>query len=521
MPQLASALSHLSRPSASGLLELAVRVPATRNRLLTWGDRRLRRFFLEENQEGLPLGIQRLRYQAITNLLAAFSRAAGDGRLCSNVRRRFIATFIDQVVSGEQDRQRPFVEAHGQRPPSFLVVSPTRKCNLSCKGCYAACNRRTDNTLPYEVLQRMLDEKREVWGSHFNVISGGEPLLYESQGRTLFDLLENNSDDYFMIYTNGTLIDRDVASRLASLGNASPAISVEGWEKETDARRGRGVYRKIQQAMECLREAGVPFGISITATRQNAETVLSSEFIDHYQRRAGAIYAWLFQYMPIGRSYTVDLMVTPEQRLWMLERQLELIRREKLFVIDFWNGGPMSVGCIAAGRGGGYFYVDWDGNLAPCVFFPYHVENICDLYARGENLTSALQSRYFRTIRGWQEVHMGTRGGGAPHDLFTPCPIRDHYNVAWRTIQTCGAQPMDEDAATALEDPEYRRRMRAYGERVAALLDPVWEQEMGLPAGGRRRSACACGESSHEPRGERIGAEGGPEAQNRRMAGQA
>ncbi len=70
--------------------------------------------------------------------------------------------------------------------------------------------------------------------------------------------------------------------------------------------------------MEQLKNAGVPFGISVTATRQNAETVLSDEFLDYYFENMGAIYGWIFQYMPIGRSYTIDMMVSPEQRRWTM-----------------------------------------------------------------------------------------------------------------------------------------------------------------------------------------------------------
>ncbi len=226
-------------------------------------------------------------------------------------------------------------------------------------------------------------EKTEQWGSHLTVISGGEPMLYESEGKDLFDILRENRDNYFMMYTNATLITRELAEKMAELGNISPAISVEGWEKETDARRGKGTFSKILDTMENLRNAGVPFGISTTATRENAEIILSDEFIDFFLKEQGAVYSWLFQYMPIGRSFTIDLMVTPEQRRWMVEKQMEIIYDKKLFYVDFWNGGPLTIGCISAGRPGGYFYIDWNGNIAPCVFFPYYIDNLYDIYTSG------------------------------------------------------------------------------------------------------------------------------------------
>ncbi len=460
-------------------MDMAVRSRPTREWLLRSGSRRLHRFYVEGSAEGLPERVLELRWRAIMNLLRSFADAVGDGRISPSFRRGLVRNFVGQVVQGERERQAPFKERHGYLPPTFLVISPTKRCNLACKGCYAASSRKNDETLTYAAFSRLLREKRDEWGSHFNVISGGEPLMYRSEGKDLFDVMRENSQDYFMLYTNSTLIDREVAQRMAEAGNVTPAISVEGWEKETDARRGRGVYRRIQEAMELLREVGVPFGVSITATRENAETVLSDEFIEHYFERMGAVYGWIFQYMPIGRSYTTELMVTPEQRRWMLGRQLELLEERGLFIVDFWNGGPLSIGCMAAGRSGGYFYVDWNGNIAPCVFFPYYTANLYEMYERGESISSVLTGDFFKTIRSWQEAYLGKRSAhGRMHNLFTPCPIRDHYSVARNIIDHHGAAPLDEEAAQALADPEYRRRMIESGQQVSALLDPIWEEQV-------------------------------------------
>jgi mannitol/fructose-specific phosphotransferase system IIA component (Ntr-type) len=203
-------------------------------------------------------------------------------------------------------------------------------------------------------------------------------------------------------------------------------------ELETDARRGRGVYARILQAMENLREAGVPFGILMTATRENAEAILSDELVDYYFKEQGAIYGWIFQYMPIGRSYSVNLMVSAEQRAWMLERELHMIHERDLFLVDFWNGGITSVGCISAGRPGGYFCIDWNGNIAPCVFFPYTKANVYDLYERDDSLTSLLEGEYFSAIRSWQDDYL--TGGKRVKNLFLPCPMRDHYDFAHQLV---------------------------------------------------------------------------------------
>lgn len=471
-------IDQLWQKTSLGLLDLAMQIRPVRTWALRQGEKQLHHFFLEENHDQLPVEIQRMRCQALVNLLHSVNRAFGEGRISKNVRRKLINNFIGHVVIGEIDRTVPFKQKYGFPPPTFLTISPTKKCNLCCKGCYAASSAKNDNTLPFDTLDRILQEKHEEWGSHFTVISGGEPLMYRSEGKDFLDMLRRHPDDYFMMYTNGTLIDRDMAQRLADVGNISPAISVEGWERETDARRGKGVFRKIQQAMEAMRRAGVPFGISLTATRENAEIILSDELMDYYFQEQGAIYGWIFQYMPIGRGFTLDNMVTPEQRKWLLQRELDMIVKQRRFLVDFWNGGILTVGCIGAGRSGGYFYIDWDGNIAPCAFFPYFLDNVHNLYRENRTLTEVLFSNYFKSIRKWQADYVQKGRPGAVKNLFIPCPMRDHHSFAYQTILEHHAKPLDQEAAMALESPDYRERMMEYDTEVSELLDPVWDETM-------------------------------------------
>ena len=109
---------------------------------------------------------------------------------------------------------------------------------MRCAGCWAG--KYEVSTLPYETFARILKEAKEL-GIHFIVLSGGEPFAYKD----LLRAAEEHPDIAFMVYTNGTLIDEQVADKLVATGNLSPVISLEGWREETDARRGPGVYDKI------------------------------------------------------------------------------------------------------------------------------------------------------------------------------------------------------------------------------------------------------------------------------------
>jgi MoaA/NifB/PqqE/SkfB family radical SAM enzyme len=330
------------------------------------------------------------------------------------------------------------------------------------------------------VLDRIMTEAQELWDVGLFVFSGGEPLLYRSQGRDILDAVEKHSDCLYLMFTNGTLIDRAVANRLAHLGNLTPAISVEGMRSRTEARRGDGAFDRALQAMAYLRAAGVPFGISVTVTRGNAEEVLSDALLDFFFEEQGAFYGFLFHHMPIGpgAGAGLDRVPTPEQRLQLWRRTWHVIKNKRIFLFDFWNSGPLVHGCVSAGRERGYLYVDWHGNVMPCVFAPYAVADVHQVYAQGGTLQEVWEAPFLRAIRRWQrEYGYGQAKPSARANWLRPCPIRDHYALFRQWVERHQPEPEDEAARDVLADEAYTDWMVAYGEALAELSQRVWEEE--------------------------------------------
>jgi MoaA/NifB/PqqE/SkfB family radical SAM enzyme len=371
------------------------------------------------------------------------------------------------------DIQIEYKIKYGEYPPGFIVLAPSQRCNLQCTGCYAGSTNRTVSTLPYSIVDRIIGDVHDVFGRKFVVITGGEPFIYKSDGKTLLDIFEKYNDVFFLVYTNGTLITPSIAQRLSELGNVSPAISVEGYEQETDERRGKGVYNKIMKAMENLRNAGVPFGISVTATSKNYELLLTEEFYDYYFEEMGVSYMWQFQFMPIGRGKeTFDLVVSPEKRVELYRVWEKVLTEKKYPVADFWNSGIISNGCIAYGKHNGYIYIDWNGNITPCAFVPYYVDNIYDLYKEGKNLAHATLSVFMKNGRKWQQYHEKTR-----KNHLMPCSIRDHYKNFRENIITDNAKPEDKQAEEALKDHDYFNTMIRYDNELELLTERITKKD--------------------------------------------
>ena len=188
-----------------------------------------------------PPGVQVDRAFMGAAIANSFDRVLSNQKVAPAFLKEYQADVAQDILKapGDPRTKEGFYAENGEYPPGFLVISPTKTCNLRCVGCYA--NSGTDKEkLDWQVFDRILTEVRSLWGKRAVVISGGEPFAYRSNGMNLLDMVERHPECIFMSYTNGTLIDDKVAKRLAELGNFTPAISVEGWRERTDARRGRG-----------------------------------------------------------------------------------------------------------------------------------------------------------------------------------------------------------------------------------------------------------------------------------------
>ncbi|MDY3979338.1 MAG: radical SAM protein [Tidjanibacter sp.] len=460
-------------------LIMSVRVPVLRRIVCRQIDRTIYNRVVETDTR-FPAPMALKRYDFLSSLLAGVVRNLRRGYISPLAIERLTDVFVNNTLldSNPQKReaQRAFEQKYGRGAPNFIVLSPTKGCNLRCEGCYASSDSDSSPSLDFDTVDRIVGEVRNLFGGSFVVLSGGEPLLYRSDGKTIFDLFRKYPDMFFMFYTNGTLITGDVAKELLEVGNASPAISVEGYEDLTDERRGQGVFMKILRAMRALRQTGVPFGISVTATSKNIKTLLSDEFFNYFFELQGASYAWQFQFMPIGRgNKAFDLMVEPADRVRLYRVWEHQIRDCGHAVADFWNSGVLTNGCIAYGGKRGYIYIDWNGNIMPCVFVPYYQHNVKQLYAEGKSLADALDSEMFRRGREWQEEYLG--GRTKPKNMIIPCSIRDHFANFKHNILSEEAVAENPEAAEMLGDEEYHSRMTAYDREIESLTAPIWERE--------------------------------------------
>ncbi len=374
-----------------------------------------------------------------------------------NMRNRILCNFLIDMITSKTRREH-IQTKEGYMLPYAILIDPTSACNLKCVGCWAGAYAKHDELEP-ELLDRILNEAKEL-GITTIVLSGGEPFVYPH----LLDVVGRHIDLNFMAYTNGTRIDDAVADRLKELGNFAPAISLEGWKEETDARRGEGVFDKIVAAFGRLKERKLFFGASVTITSHNVETITSDEFID-FLIDQGVKFLWSFHYIPIGRQPDVSLMISPEQRAYLAQRITDIRRRKPLPIADFWNDGELTQGCIAGGSS--YFHINARGDVEPCAFVHFAVDNI-----RDKSLLDVLHTPLFTEYQKRQPFS---------DNMLCPCPIIDNPQALREIVQATGAHPTHEGAETVLEGEiaSFLDQRSADWKQVA---DPIWDERQKIKA---------------------------------------
>jgi MoaA/NifB/PqqE/SkfB family radical SAM enzyme len=346
---------------------------------------------------------------------------------------------------------------YGCSIPWVILFDPTSACNLHCTGCWAAEYGNRLN-LSYEEMDDLCTQAEKL-GIHAFLLTGGEPLIRKND---LIRLCEKHNQSAFHCFTNGTLIDEAFCEEMIRVGNFVPSISIEGFEKENDARRGAGTFQKVMRAMNLMKKHRLLFGTSICYTSMNYKTVTSDEFLDMIIEK-GVSYTWYFHYMPVGNDASTDLLLTPEQREYIYHRIREIRGFESgkpIFAIDFQNDGEFVQGCVAGGKY--YCHINPNGDVEPCVFVHYSSANIHE-----KSLIECLQQPLFKAYQRAQPFN---------DNMLLPCPMLENPEKLRELVHSTGAKSTDLDSPE--ECDHLCDKCGKYAKDWSAVAGKLWEKSL-------------------------------------------
>lgn len=182
-----------------------------------------------------------------------------------------ISQYLRELAQAERDGAWPVTRRSpsGEPPGPVVIWNLIRRCNLTCKHCYAlSADHDYAGELTTSEVYGVMDDLR-AFRVPVLILSGGEPLMRPD----IFQIAAHAKamGFYTGLSTNGTLIDEPMADRIAQVGFDYVGISLDGLRETHDKfRRLQGAFDRSLAALRHLRGRGVKTGLRYTMTALNA-----------------------------------------------------------------------------------------------------------------------------------------------------------------------------------------------------------------------------------------------------------
>ena len=268
-------------------------------------------------------------------------------------------------------------KAKHERIPLAGALALTHRCNLVCAHCYLPVRERggSDATreLSAERVCSLIDEIAGA-GCLFLLITGGEPLL-----RTDFPRIYRYAKSRGLlvtIFTNGTLIDREIAALFGEFPPRSIEISLYG---ATTATCGKvtgveGSYENCMRGVRLLLDRGIPVKLkSIIMTHNRRELGAMEETAQQLGvpfRTDSALFPRLD-----GDRSPLALRIPPAEAVAGEVANGERMKKWAAYY-ERRKGIPSTDRLYTCGAGLTHFYIDPYGTLQPCsmaIHFRYRL----------------------------------------------------------------------------------------------------------------------------------------------------
>jgi MoaA/NifB/PqqE/SkfB family radical SAM enzyme len=295
------------------------------------------------------------------------------------------------------------LQQQGIQVPPFAIISVTNHCNLHCKGCYAQLHHPLNTRQPEMdtvKLNNIFNQAREL-GIRIILIAGGEPLVRQD----ILKVCTGLPEIIFPLFTNGLLLNEEKLRLIKKHRNVIPVVSMEGDMLMTDERRGLGIFKNVMNVFRMMGVQRLFFGVSITLTRENFQTVTGELFIQELSA-SGCKLFFFVEYIPVQQG-TEDLVLSETQRFEIVSLMAAFRSKFPALFIAFPGDEERFGGCLAAGRG--FIHINAQGSIEPCPFAPFS-----DIDLSESTLKEALQhSQLLKNIRANPEQFQETTGGCA------------------------------------------------------------------------------------------------------------
>ena len=250
-------------------------------------------------------------------------------------------------------------------PLGQLYMEITNACNLNCIHCYNDSEHKGKDELTLEEIYHVIDEAKNL-GVLRITLSGGEPLVHPH----FFEIAEYIRNHFLELelFTNGTLVTKEVAEKLKDLALLRVSVSLDSLNPEIhDYFRGRkGSWKKTMEGIRNLEEEDIKIKPAIALSKLNLEEVID---LRKFLLERGFNDYQLMPVFATRRNTPLDIGITPEEYqkaiedVFMLEKDREI---ESKSMARSKSSGEKTINC---GIGTYSLVIKSDGGVIPCSAF--------------------------------------------------------------------------------------------------------------------------------------------------------
>jgi len=309
----------------------------------------------------------------------------------------------------------------------------TNSCTNNCRHC--SVNAGPDGTtLLNDADFRYIVDWSSAIGARIIEISGGEPLVL---GEELLEVIRYADDSGLavVLLTNGCLLDKGWAQKLASANTASIGISIYGANPRTheDFTRTPDSFYKTIEGIKNASAAGLEVTANVVVTPKNIEELqLLPSILD------GQVSMYTFaSVVPSGRGAKNDEYILPEDSYeQVIEGIMRCFSSEAYCFLNSMFPEPSQELQRYCLRPVSEIVIDHLGHLIPCCLLPQKLRHqVGDVKRRDLQETIMENDPAFLLLsRGHKEIRNSIKYDGLSHNLCKTCI--EMLDISLQTIQT-------------------------------------------------------------------------------------
>lgn len=332
----------------------------------------------------------------------------------------------------EKDRLHEREKKHRAGDLRSIALDVTGKCNMRCRFCYAEtfANREP---VELDVLGKALDEAYDMGVCHY-ILQGGE-VCADFERLKAIVAMAYPEETYINVVSNGWGMTKDRIIELRDAQVDKITFSLDsGIEAEHDENRMTGSYRRVLEAIENVKQAGLLSGISTVVTHQNLHSEGFKKAYEIAKERDIRFDVQIAE--PVGKwDGNKECLITADDASYIYDLYKKspiMANGQTMVKRDVYRGGGVPICCPA---GTDFMAITVDGNVMPCNFIQATLGNIRDKSLRSMR-DDLLRSEWFNkeydhcilgeNERYFKEIVEKYRDSAKPLDAYEVFELKDH-----------------------------------------------------------------------------------------------